>query len=147
VSVSRLSTNGSSFQTHRIPTCRNHQRMQFLCLNLSKPKSLSTRASGKPMICQEQMINLLMATHGRSSRQRFYVAIPSKSKLTSKRRTKSGFTWAKNPLRQGHNLPRILRSQDIIQGVTSSILFLSQSLLLHDNRMQPHIHQQSISML
>lgn len=143
----RLSISGFLFRILQTPIYRSHQRMQSLCQNHSKPKSLSIRAKGKRMTYQERMMYSQRATHGQNSKPHLCVATLPRSKLISKRRIRSGFTWARAPPRQGRNSQRIFRNRDIIREVTSLTQYPSQSPLFPDNPMQLPTHQQSLRML
>jgi hypothetical protein len=135
--------NGSLFQILLTSNLQNHLQTPSQCRNHALPRSHSTQQSVLQMTCQEPMIHSRKALLGQSSIARILHAILSKSKLISRRITKSGSILARPQQRRRHNSRRILRIHDIIQRVTSWTRFQRRLLLLRDNHMRHHIHQQT----
>jgi hypothetical protein len=133
--------SGSFLKILQTIICLNHQQTLYLCHK--SRSSLSSLASDRPTTSHARKTPLFRATPGKNSTRSNWNGIHSRSRWTSRKRIRSGFTLAKTQPTQRHSLQRILPSRGTIRKVTSWTPYPSHSL--HPGiHIQLHIlHQES----
>ena len=125
----------------------NHQPMLYLCRQ--NQNSLLSLARGRPTTSRAKKTPSCRATPGKNSTPSKWNGIPFKSRLTCRKRIRSGSTLERTLRMQRHNLQRILQSLGTIPKVTSWIRYPSHHLHHHPGiHTRLHIlHPESIKML
>jgi hypothetical protein len=125
----------------------NHQPMLYLCRR--NQSSLSSPARGKRTTSRVRKTPSFRATPGKNLTPSKWNGIPIKSRLTCRRRIRSGSTLERTLQTQRHNLQRILQSPGTIRKATFWTRYPSHHLHhLPDIHTRLHIlHQESIKML
>ena len=142
-----MGISGSLLKMLQITIWLNHQPMLYLCHQ--NRSSLLSPARGKPTTSRVRKTLSFRGTPGKNSTHLNWNGTPIKSRLTCRKRIRSGSTLEKIPQTQRHNLQRILQSPGTIRKATSWTRYPSHRLHHRpDIHTRLHIlHQESIKTL